>query len=253
MKTKLILRRIFLQVPFLYRFYQSNSLVGLRSVFQPFYEKEFRELRQLVGTEWNPSSIIDVGGNLGQSGLAMSRIFKSENLFIFEPNPPMARQCRRLQFESIKNVQVFEVGLSKMESFVELFTPSYNRVTFFGLASLSEEQSISLLRPESIWGYDENKLRVDRTKIELRTLDSFGFNTQFIKIDVEGAEVDVIDGALETIKKCKPIILVECTGSLADVRERLIPIGYINLELEEKMWEQSQGRRLNQIFIPHNF
>jgi len=45
---------------------------------------------------------------------------------------------------------------------------------------------------------------------EMRTLDSFGFeDVDIIKIDVEGSELFVIEGAVETIKKYQPIVQVE--------------------------------------------
>ncbi len=49
--------------------------------------------------------------------------------------------------------------------------------------------------------------------IPMRTLDSFGFEgVDFIKIDCEGYELFVIRGAEETIKRCKPIMVVEQKG-----------------------------------------
>jgi FkbM family methyltransferase len=46
--------------------------------------------------------------------------------------------------------------------------------------------------------------------IPMVVLDSFGFfNVDFIKIDVEGSELSVLRGGEDTIKRCKPIIIVE--------------------------------------------
>jgi FkbM family methyltransferase len=46
--------------------------------------------------------------------------------------------------------------------------------------------------------------------IEVRTLDSFGFtNVDFLKIDCEGYEHHVINGARETLLRCKPCVIVE--------------------------------------------
>jgi FkbM family methyltransferase len=46
--------------------------------------------------------------------------------------------------------------------------------------------------------------------IEQRTLDSFGFtDVDFLKIDCEGYEAFVIEGAVETIRRCRPVILME--------------------------------------------
>lgn len=45
---------------------------------------------------------------------------------------------------------------------------------------------------------------------EIRRLDEFAItDIDFIKIDVEGYELFVLEGALETIKKCKPIMCIE--------------------------------------------
>ncbi len=49
--------------------------------------------------------------------------------------------------------------------------------------------------------------------IEMRTLDSYEFeNVDFIKIDVEGYEREVVRGALDTLKRCRPNIIIEQKG-----------------------------------------
>ena len=46
--------------------------------------------------------------------------------------------------------------------------------------------------------------------IEMRTLDSFALqDVDFIKVDCEGAELAVLQGAVDTIARCKPCIIVE--------------------------------------------
>ena len=50
--------------------------------------------------------------------------------------------------------------------------------------------------------------------IEVVTLDSLEFETvDFIKIDVEGWEPRVLRGGEQTIKRCRPNIIVECKGN----------------------------------------
>ena len=47
----------------------------------------------------------------------------------------------------------------------------------------------------------------------IRTLDEFEFDdVDFIKIDTEGYETFVIKGAMETLMRCKPVIVVEQKG-----------------------------------------
>lgn len=46
--------------------------------------------------------------------------------------------------------------------------------------------------------------------VEMRTLDSFEFPVvDFLKIDCEGFEAFVIEGALDTLKRCRPTVIVE--------------------------------------------
>lgn len=46
--------------------------------------------------------------------------------------------------------------------------------------------------------------------INMRTLDSFGIDElDFLKIDVEGYELAVLQGATETLKRCRPCVIVE--------------------------------------------
>jgi hypothetical protein len=50
-------------------------------------------------------------------------------------------------------------------------------------------------------------------KAELRSIDSFAFsNVSFIKIDVEGYEDEVLEGARLTIARHRPVIMIEIQG-----------------------------------------
>jgi FkbM family methyltransferase len=67
--------------------------------------------------------------------------------------------------------------------------------------------------------------------VPLVTLDGAlrGMDVSFIKIDVEGSEAAVIEGARDTIKRCKPILFVEMDHKLTDsdaLRESIESMGY---------------------------
>ncbi|MES2637215.1 MAG: FkbM family methyltransferase, partial [Pseudomonadota bacterium] len=48
------------------------------------------------------------------------------------------------------------------------------------------------------------------TIVQQRSIDFFNFKrVDLIKIDVEGMELDVLQGAVETIKRCKPMMTIE--------------------------------------------
>ena len=58
--------------------------------------------------------------------------------------------------------------------------------------------------------------------INIVPLDYFNFeNISLIKIDVENMEIEVLEGCLNLIKRCKPTIIIE-SYKLAELKETLI-------------------------------
>jgi len=63
-------------------------------------------------------------------------------------------------------------------------------------------------------------------KVRALRLDSLGLaRLDLLKIDVEGAEFDVLAGAIETIKRCKPYIMAERLKS-SSLQDSLTALGY---------------------------
>ena len=57
---------------------------------------------------------------------------------------------------------------------------------------------------------NEHKVAFEHVEVEMRTLDSFALDhVDFMKIDTEGFELYVVNGALETIKRWRPNIVIE--------------------------------------------
>ena len=69
-------------------------------------------------------------------------------------------------------------------------------------------------------------------RFKLITLDSMSFNEKIdlIKIDVEGAEVEVLNGGIKTINKHKPVIVIETYNHKSEVDEILQKSGYTQID-----------------------
>ena len=75
--------------------------------------------------------------------------------------------------------------------------------------------------------------QVEKIPISVRTLDEFAIpNVGFLKIDVEGLELDVLEGAIKTISRDRPAMLIEIEQryhperSITDIFDRLGALGY---------------------------
>lgn len=90
-------------------------------------------------------------------------------------------------------------------------------------------------------------------RVEVTTLDAYcsslGVAPDFIKIDIEGAEKHALLGAEDTIRKHRPIFMVEVTRDHEEIYAFMRRMGY---ELYDDHLVAAPGRRLmfNQFFIP---
>lgn len=164
-----------------------------------------------------PSGLaIDVGANKGVYLTHMSRHFG--RVVAFEPNPELARYLSRA---APRNAEVIGVALSSAEGTAVLSMP--RRMNELGSLSVKAEGGA-----------------LDTYKVPLRTLDSFGFDAvDLIKIDVEGHEHDMLKGAMSTIARSRPAILVEVeerhrAGGVAAIRALLEGAGYQGFYLDGK-------------------
>ena len=159
------------------------------------------------------STAVDVGANLGAYSFAMSRL--GLNVLSFEPNPDLAGLIRRLR---LPNVEVFSEALSDTGGEAVLSIPIMR--SGHVLASLEKDV------------LDKTGAPVQALDIRKRTLDDLRLDSvSLLKIDTEGHEEKVLKGSLETLKKCKPSIVIEIEerhnkGGISRIKALLSDIGY---------------------------
>jgi FkbM family methyltransferase len=130
---------------------------------------------------------IDIGAHAGLWSYFMAQDF--ERLVGFEPMREHA-QCWHQNLAGLQNAELIECALGREEIFVSL--ECRTKVS-------SGDTQVS-----------------GQGKIPMKTLDSFGFqDVDFIKIDCEGYELNVLEGAVETIVQSKPCIIVEQKGDMS--------------------------------------
>ena len=143
--------------------------------------------------------VIDIGAHSGRHTKPMVSLVGNEgNIYAFEPNPGPRKNLEHNVFEAINNgvVCTFPYALSDV---IEK--------TQFIVADDRPEESGLLERQYN------GPTTTSEIDVEVITLDSIseriGDNIKFIKIDVEGAEFNVLRGAYNTIQKNMPFIAFE--------------------------------------------
>lgn len=137
---------------------------------------------------------VDIGCNKGKVLDPMRQAAPGGRFFAFEPIPHLYRLLEA-KYRSDPRVRLFNVALSASNG----SAPFFVNQTDFGLSGLSS-------RPGRV-----EQAGLTRIEVPVRTLDSVlgKHHVDFIKIDVEGAEFDVLVGARAILAASHPLILFE--------------------------------------------
>ena len=202
----------------------------------PFWTgKRDQKIISLIQKLIKPASVIlDIGANIGYYAI------------------PLAYHLREDKVE----VHAFEPVSSNFESLTKGIVKNglESNVLANKIALGNSIGTIDIIKTEkgntgnAVLAYDDKEFEQDREKetIPITTLDNYMVDNNiskcdFIKIDIEGAEIFFIQGAMKTIEKCKPIIYGEFNSffiakfgfTVMDVWKLLRPLGYIPLIEDE--------------------
>lgn len=152
--------------------------------------------------------MIDVGGNVGRWANHYADIF--ENVTAFEP-ADYNIECFKINTKDKTNITLNEYGLADKAGKGKLAVAIDNH-----------------LGSTRVWPEDDGE-------IVLKTMDEHNYDIiDVLKIDVEGLEIPVLNGARKTLERCSPVIIIErCVlNSEAygytknDSHELLVELGY---------------------------
>ena len=149
---------------------------------------------------------LDIGSHVGIWSKRLSKDFNK--VICFEPLQKHI-DCHMKNCENLNNIQLFKYALSDEEIQTEMITIDYNS----GMSSFVEKKF---------------KEPISKVIVNTKTLDSFNLpKVDFMKIDVEGYEKNVIIGGEKTIKKYHPKIYIEVWDkNLKSITKIMNSMGY---------------------------
>ena len=162
-------------------YFSQSVQVGDKRLYQPQHiDRCFHHIKNRKHTA------IDIGGHCGFWSFYLGGNFKK--VYAFEP-VEIFRECFKKNIPH-ENVELLPVALGNENGFVSMNVELENT----GATHVSSNTN-------------------DLNKVELKKLDDYELtDVDFIKIDVEGYENQVVLGAKETLLRNKPIIIVEQKG-----------------------------------------
>ena len=173
-------------------FFPTRSHIFAKLCESGIYERD--NLKLLAALVRPETVYFDVGANIGWTVLNLANIAKYGKVFGFEPDPFNFDRCQENLLQNNKfNCEVFPLGLGAKTGSVsmEVRTPSNrggNRIAVSHTANNREVKIVCLDEFEPIH--------------KLSAID-------LIKMDVEGYELNVLQGAKTLLQKHKPILFIE--------------------------------------------
>ncbi|MCA3585181.1 MAG: FkbM family methyltransferase [Methylocystis sp.] len=170
------------------------------------------------------SVVVDVGANIGLYTRAFCR--SAARCFAFEPHPEAFAALVR---DSPANCIPHNLALSNRDGLAELNTPAS------GAGLHTELSSLEKRTPEAFRGMldlpPEYAVRTETVRVARLDTVFDGATLDLIKLDVEGHELEVLEGAGETLRRCRPAVYVELedihrAGTRQRVTEHLLDGGY---------------------------
>ena len=154
------------------------------------YDKQTKRIMQIVLED--ESTFIDVGSHKGEVLELALKISKKGKHFAFEPIPNL---FHKLNDKYGSKCEVLNYGLSdqkKQSSFQHVTTnPAYSGIK---MRTYPKDEQVETIQ-----------IQLDTLDNQLKQHD----RVDMIKIDVEGAELEVLKGAKKIIEKFHPIIVFE--------------------------------------------
>jgi len=143
---------------------------------------------------------LDVGGNAGFFSVLLAKLLSDERkILAFEPVPAMVRRFRRnMTRNEVKGVILFEGVASCNDNPVELKV----------IAGKEEYASMGDLAHFAVEGLKWETIAAPAITLDA-AVQQHSLDPGFLKVDVEGAEQWVLEGADELLEKSRPIILLE--------------------------------------------
>ena len=172
----------------------------LKRAIRKNYEKELKFIDKFSDKS---KDALDIGVYRGVYSYKLAKFFNF--VHSFEPNPLLFPYLNKNLKKIINNIELYNFALSNNNGETLLKLPIRSKSIFSTNIEELYQLGAASIHPK------KNFNKFKEIFVKKKKLDEFKINNKigFIKIDVEGHEIEVIDGAKKTILDNMPVLLVE--------------------------------------------
>lgn len=159
------------------------------------------------------ANVIEVGANIGMHTVPLAKIAYQGKVIGFEPQRIIFQQlCCNLALNNLVNVETYRLGVSNQSGKCDIESSDYSKAWNYGSFSLHKGFSTE----------KEFHGKISLESIDVVKLDDFAPVQQLpylslLKIDAEGLDLNVLQGATQTIQRFQPAIFVEIQEDSAEI------------------------------------
>lgn len=160
--------------------------------FDAYEPVESNMIMELVSPD---ATVFDIGANIGWYSMSIARRYPNTKIFAFEPIPSTFKSLQRnIDLNQLSNLKAYNFGFSNVDG----------ELKFYYCEGMSVNASSANLS-----GGDD----FEEITASVKRLDDFTktdrIAVDFLKCDVEGAELLVFQGGINFLEQFKPIVFSE--------------------------------------------
>ncbi len=201
----------------------------------PFLEKKkYKFLKKSIF-----KNVLDVGCNNFQTLKIMRNINENLNFYLFDPIIKNNKKTSK--------IKIFNFALSDKKGKKMLLMPFYKNINLDSLNSF-ELKNINKYKEKYLNNLD---IKIKKKLVKTVTIDSLNLKSDFIKLDVEDHEYEVLKGGIKHLKTNKPIILLENNNKIKKISLFLKSLNFEPYQLFENSFVKNKKLLGDDVFFIH--
>ncbi len=222
---------------------KNKGSVSKSLIFKRNYEfNETNLIKKVIKTDW---TVIDVGANFGWYSMHFAHLVgKNGKIFSFEPVPETYEELNsNIKLNSFQNIKAFNLALGNKDGAI-----SFGVANFDGGSGASSE----------FLNYSK-RIQTNMRKLDDIIKEEKINKVDFIKLDIEGGELNMLKGSEQLLKRFRPKILIEIVDmhcqrfghSPLDVYNFLINKGYKGLFIGNEYTKEKNNISIKELTKPN--